>query len=75
MEFVASKGNMVAHIAWCIWITCQVHRVMQEFVEGSLKYNLTILTSFVRFLTKQTGRNVASDVGGQIKALTDMVAT
>jgi hypothetical protein len=75
MEFVASKEDKAAYMSPCIWITCQIHRIMQEFVEGGLKNNLAILTAFVRFLTKQTGGNVTSGVGGQIKALTDMVAT
>ncbi len=52
-----------------------VHRIMQEFIEGGLKYNPTILTAFVQLLTKQTGRNVASKVSSQMKALTDMVST
>ncbi len=75
IEFMASKGNKAAYMAWCIRIKCQVHRVMQVFVKGGLKNNPAILTAFVHFLTKQTGGNVASGVGGQIKALTDTVAT
>ncbi len=75
MEFVPTKGSKVAYMARCIWITCQVHRVMQDFVAGGLKNNLAILTAFVRFLTKQTLANVASGVGRQIKTLTDAVAT
>jgi hypothetical protein len=77
MEFVASKADKAAHImAWCIWITCQVHRVMQEFIKGGIKNNPAISTSTacVRFRTKQTGGNVFSGVCSQIKALTDTVA-
>jgi hypothetical protein len=73
MEFVASQANKVDYMVRCIWITCQVHCVMQEFVEGGLKYNLAILTAIV-FLTKQTGGDVFSRVGGQIKMLIDMIA-
>jgi hypothetical protein len=72
MEFVSNKG---AYMAWCIWITCQVHRVMQEFVEGGLKNNPAISTAFVRFLTRQTLANIAPGVGGQIKTLSDALAT
>jgi hypothetical protein len=74
MDFMASKGDKAVYMALCIWITCQVHRVIQEFVKGGLKYNLAISTVFVHFLTKQMGGNVASGVGGQIKALTGTVA-
>jgi hypothetical protein len=48
---------------------------MQEFVEGGLRNNPAILTAFIRFLTKMTGGNVLAGVGGQIKALTDSIAT
>ena len=34
MEFVASRANKVDYMSRCIWITCQLHRVMQEFVQG-----------------------------------------
>ena len=65
MEFVASKDNKADYMARCIWITCQVHRVMQEFVEGGLRNNPAILTAFIRFLTKMTGGNVSAGVGGR----------
>ena len=66
MDFVASKDNKADYMARCIWITCQVHRVMQEFVEGGLRNNPAILTAFIRFLTKMTGGNVSVGIGGQI---------
>ena len=75
MEFVASKDNKADYMARSIWITCQVHRVMQEFVEGGLRNNPAVLMAFIRFLTKMTGENVLADVGGQIKALSDSIAT
>jgi hypothetical protein len=75
MEFVASKDNKADYMARCIWITCQVHRVMQEFVEGGLRNNPAISTAFIRFLTKMMGGNVSVGVGGQIKALTDSIVT
>jgi hypothetical protein len=31
----------------CIWITLQVHRVMQEFIQGGLQSNSTITTAFI----------------------------
>jgi hypothetical protein len=75
MEFVVNKANKVDYMTRCIWITCQVHQVMQEFVQGGLKYNSAISTAYVRFLTKTMGGNVAWGVGGQLKTLTDMIAT
>ncbi len=36
-----------------------------------LKYNLAFSAAFICFLTKQTGQNMATGVGSQIKALTD----
>ncbi len=74
MEFMLTKGSKVAYMARCIWITCQVHQVMQDFVAGGLKNNPAISTAFVCFLTKQTSANIASGVNGQIKTLTDAVA-
>jgi len=57
----------------CIWVTLQVHRVMQEFVQGGLKSHPAIGSAFIRFLTKQTGNNVASGVGVQLGKLTTAV--
>jgi hypothetical protein len=57
----------------CIWITLQVHRVMQEFVQGGLQSNSTIATAFIRFLVKTSAGNAAGGGGGQLKTLTDKV--
>ena len=75
MEFVPNKGSKIAYMARCVWITCQVHRVMHEFVDGGLKNNPAISTAFVRFLTRQTAQSVASGIGSQLKAISDSVAT
>ena len=48
---------------------------MQEFVEGGLRNNPAISVAFIRFLTKMTGGNVSAGISGQIKALTDSIAT
>ena len=42
---------------------------MEAFIENRLKFDTIILASFIRFLTKQTGSNVASGVGGKLKVL------
>jgi hypothetical protein len=73
MEFVVNKANKVDYMTRCFWITCQVHQVMQEFVQGGLKYNFAISTAYVQFLTKTMGGNVASGIGGQLKTLTNMI--
>ena len=73
MEFVASRANKVDYMTRCIWITLQVHRVMQEFVQGGLQSNSTIATAFMRFLVKTSAGNAAGGGGGQLKTLTDKV--
>ncbi len=73
MEFVASHANKVDYTTRCIWITLQVHRVMQEFVQGGLQSNSTIATAFMRFLVKTLAGNAAGGGGGQLKTLTDKV--
>ena len=73
MEFVASRANKVDYMTRCIWITLQVHRVMQEFVQGGLQSISTIVTAFMRFLVKTSAGNAAGGGGGQLKTLTDKV--
>ena len=73
IEFVASHANKVDYTTRCIWITLQVHRVMQEFVQGGLQSNSTIATAFMRFLVKTSAGNAAGGGGGQLKTLTDKV--
>ena len=73
MEFVASRANKVDYVTRCIWITLQVHRVMQEFVLGGLQSNSTIATAFMHFLVKTSAGNAAGGGEGQLKTLTDKV--
>ena len=72
MEFTG-QVNKVDYMVRCIWVTLQVHRVMQEFVQGGLKSHPAIGSAFIRFLTKQTGNNVASGVGIQLGKLSTAV--
>ncbi len=74
MEFT-THINKVEYMVQCIWMTLQVHRVMQEFVQGGLKSHPAIGSAFIRFLTKQTGNNVALGVGVQLRKLTEFVST
>ncbi len=75
MEFVANQANKIEYMVHCVWITCQVHWVMQGFIQGGLRENPANCSAFVRFLTKQMGGNVASGVGGQHKTLAETAAT
>ena len=70
MEFTL-KGKRVEYMVGCIWLTLQAHAVMDGFVKRGLKYNLAIPVAFIRFLTKQTGQNVSTGIGSQIKVLTE----
>ena len=53
----------------CLWITLNTHMKMEAFIKSGIKFDPLISASFIRFLTKQTGSNVAADVGGKLKAL------
>ena len=68
MEFTL-KGKQVEYMVRCIWLTLQAHAVMDGFVKRGLKYNSAISAAFIRFLTKQTGQNVSTGIGSQIKGL------
>ena len=53
----------------CLWITLNTHMKMEAFMENGLKFDPIISASFICFLTKQTGYNVAAGVGGKLKTL------
>ena len=74
MEFTL-KGERVEYMVRCIWLTLQAHAVMDGFVKRGLKYNsaISISAAFIRFLTKQTGQNVSTGIGSQIKVLTKVL--
>ncbi len=72
MEFTG-QVNKVDYMVRCIWVTLQVHRVMQEIIQGGLKSHPATGSAFIRFLTKQTGNNVASSIGVQLGKLTELV--
>ncbi len=56
MEFT-THVNKVDYMVRCIWVTLQVHWMMQEFVQGGLKSHPAIGSAFIWFLTKQMGNN------------------
>ena len=45
------KGAGMEYMVHCIWISLQVHTLMDEFVKDRMKYNPAILAAFVWFLT------------------------
>ena len=73
MEFCVSHTNKVDCMTGCIWITYQVHWVMQEFMQGGLHHNVAIVIAFLHFLMKTTAGSLAVGGGGQLKTLIDKV--
>jgi hypothetical protein len=73
MEFTFNR-KQVEYMLCFIWLTLMAHAVMEDLIKNGLKYNSTISTASIHFLTKQRGQDVASGVGGQIKAVTDALA-
>ena len=63
------NGLGVEYRVCCIWISMQVCMVMDEFTQNRMKYNLSILAAFMRFLTKAMVGNAAAGVSGSIVAL------
>jgi hypothetical protein len=68
MDFTVT-GLRVDYMVRSIWLSLQVHMVMDEFTQNGLKYNLSISAAFMRFLTKVTGGNAAAGVGGSVAAI------
>ena len=68
MDFTV-HGSRVEYMVRCIWLSMQVHMVMDEFTANGMKYNSTILAAFMRFLTKVTGGNAAAGMAGTVAAL------
>jgi hypothetical protein len=69
MSYTGEGGDKVPHMVRCLWITLNTHMKMEAFFKNGLKFDPIISASFIRFLTKQTGSNVAAGVGGKLKAL------
>ena len=68
MDFTDHSSH-VEYMVRCIWLSMQVHMVMDEITANGMKYNSTILVAFMRFLTKVTGGNAAANVAGTVAAL------
>jgi len=68
MEF-SLQGSDIDYQTRCIWVALQVHQEMDSLVKGGLRYNSSLSVAFIRFLTVQTGSNVAAGVGPQLKDL------
>ncbi len=72
MDFMVN-GSRVEYLARCIWISMQVHMVMDEFTQNGMKYNFSISAAFMRFLTKVTDGNVAAGVAGSVASLKNKI--
>ena len=68
MDFTV-QGSRVEYMVRCIWLSMQVHMVMEEFTANGMKYNSTISAAFMRFLTKVTGGNAAAGMAGTVASL------
>ncbi len=68
MDFMVN-GARVEYMVHCVWISMQVHMVMDEFTQNVMKYNSSILAAFMQFLTKVTSGNAAARVSGSIASL------
>jgi hypothetical protein len=67
------NGLRVDYMVRCIWISMQVHMVMDEFMQNGIKYNSLISAAFMRFLTKVTGGNAAARVAGSVAAFNNKI--
>ena len=52
-----------------VWISLRATMLAQGFVANGIENHTAIASSFLRFLTKQTGSNVSAGVGGQLDTL------
>jgi hypothetical protein len=68
MDFMV-KGSRVEYMVRCIWLTLQVHVIMDEFVCNGLKYNSAISAVFMRFLMRQIESNVGVGLGRQLTTM------
>jgi hypothetical protein len=68
MDFMVN-GLRVDYMVRCIWLSMQVHMVMDEFTLNGMKYNSSISAAFMQFSTKVTGGNAAAGVGSSVAAL------
>jgi hypothetical protein len=68
MDF-SVNGSQVEYMVRCIWISMQVHMVMDKFTLNGMKYNSSISTAFMCFLTKVTGSNASAGMAGSMAQL------
>ena len=68
MDFMVN-GPRVEYMVRCIWISMQVHMVMEKFTATGMKYNPFLSAAFMRFLPKVTGGNAAAGVAGSMASL------
>ena len=61
LEFSVTVDSL-EYMVQCIWLTLEIHGVMEEMIKHGLGANAAINAAFVRFLTKQVAVNTGSSV-------------
>jgi hypothetical protein len=61
--------DMVDYMVRSAWISLRAMMVVKDFSTGGLENNTAIASSFVRFLTAQTGSNSSAGVGSALDKL------
>ena len=62
-------GNTADFLADILWVNLKVLVAAEELLKDGLKYHPLLSAAFIRFLTKQTGANADSGLGGQLTEL------
>ena len=62
LEFLMTVDPMY-YMVRCIWLTIEIHGVMEEMIKHGLSSNGAINAAFVRFLTKQVAVTAVSAAG------------
>ena len=62
-------GNTAEFLADILWVNLKVLVAAKELLKDGLKYHPLLSAAFIRFLTKQTGANADSGLGGQLTEL------
>ena len=65
--------DMVDYTTRVVWVTLKTHVLAEELLADGLHNHPLLQNAFLRFLTKQTGQNVSSNLGPRIGNLEDMV--
>lgn len=56
----------VDYMTRTVWVTLRCHMIMDEYLQDGIKNHYAIASSFIRFLTAQTGSNSAAGVRSEM---------